>query len=129
MLHKNSSSQDFIKTLWWKYWIMYTNYTMQKTILHLNFLEAQIFIYTKKQKDVISNMIIKKGCNLSLSKTIFGIYFHHKVGVNMYATNPLLICTVFLKYPFWHLFQTEIKIDFKTNWKIFPVQTGFLLPV
>ena len=30
-------------------------------------------------------------------------------------TDPLLICTDFLKYPFWHLFQTEIKIDFKTN--------------
>ena len=90
MLHKNSSPQDFIKTLWWKYWIMYTNYTMQKTILHLNFLEAQIFIYTKKQKDVISNMIIKKGCNLSHSKFVYGIYFHNKVGVNMYATKTLL---------------------------------------
>ena len=28
---------------------------------------------------------------------------------------PLLICTGFLKYPFGHLFQTAIKIDFKTN--------------
>ena len=28
---------------------------------------------------------------------------------------PLLICTDFLKYPFGHLFQSEIKIDFKTN--------------
>ena len=31
-------------------------------------------------------------------------------------TNSLLICTGFLKYPFGHLFQTEIKIHFKTNW-------------
>jgi hypothetical protein len=30
-------------------------------------------------------------------------------------TNPLLICTGFLKYPFGHLFQTEKQIDFKTN--------------
>ena len=30
---------------------------------------------------------------------------------------PLLIC--FFKYPFGHLFQTEIKIDFKTNWNFF----------
>ena len=30
-------------------------------------------------------------------------------------SDPLLICTGFLKYPFGHLFQTEIKIDFKTN--------------
>ena len=29
--------------------------------------------------------------------------------------DPLLICTGFLKYPFGHLFQTEIKIDFKIN--------------
>ena len=28
---------------------------------------------------------------------------------------PLLICTGFLNYPFGHLFQTEIKINFKTN--------------
>ena len=42
-------------------------------------------------------------------------------------TDPLLIFTGFLKYPFVHLFQTEIKIDFKTNF--FPVQIGFLLPV
>ena len=26
---------------------------------------------------------------------------------------PLLISTVFLKYPFWHLFQTEKKINYK----------------
>ena len=43
--------------------------------------------------------------------------------------NPLLICAGFLKYPFGHLFQTEIKIDFKTNLIFFPVQTGYLLPV
>ena len=36
-----------------------------------------------------------------------------------------MICTGFLKYPFGHLFQTEIKIDLKTNWNFFPVQTGF----
>ena len=34
-------------------------------------------------------------------------------------TTPELICTGFLKYPFGHLFQTEIKIDFKTNWIFF----------
>ena len=49
--------------------------------------------------------------------------------LNMEELNPLLICTGFLKYSFGHLFQTEIKIDFKTNWIFFPVQTGFLLPV
>ena len=30
-------------------------------------------------------------------------------------TLPRLNCTGFLKYSFGHLFQTEIKIDFKTN--------------
>ena len=34
-------------------------------------------------------------------------------------TYPLLICTGFLKYPFGHSFQTEIKINFKTNWFFF----------
>ena len=32
---------------------------------------------------------------------------------------PLLICIGFLKYPFGHLFQTEIKIDCKTSWNFF----------
>ena len=44
----------------------------------------------------------------------------------MKVTIPLLICTGFLKYPFGHLFQTEIEIDFKTNRNFFKVQTGFL---
>ena len=38
---------------------------------------------------------------------------------------PLLICTGFLKYPFRHLFQTEIKIDFKTNWFFFQFKLDF----
>ena len=46
-----------------------------------------------------------------------------------HKSDSLLICTGFLKYPFGHLFQTEINIDFKTNWNFFPVQTWFLLPV
>ena len=29
--------------------------------------------------------------------------------------SPLLICTGFLKYPFGHLFQTEMEMDFKTK--------------
>ena len=30
-------------------------------------------------------------------------------------SNPLLISTDFLKYPFWHLFQTGIKFQLQTN--------------
>ena len=33
--------------------------------------------------------------------------------------NPMLICIGFLKYPFGHSFQTEIKIDFKKLTEIF----------
>ena len=41
--------------------------------------------------------------------------FHHNDPNFTKVIYPLLICSVFLKYPFGHLFQTEIKIDFKTN--------------
>ena len=48
------------------------------------------------------------------SKIIYPKYSKH-LPYTVAHTNPLLICTGFLKYPFGHLFQTEIKIDFKTN--------------
>ena len=52
-----------------------------------------------------------------------------EVSIDLHAmADPLLICTGFLKYPFGHLIQTEIKIDFKTDLIFFPVQSGFLLP-
>ena len=38
---------------------------------------------------------------------------------------PLLISTDFLKYPFWHLFQTGIKFQFVYNWNFFSVLTEF----
>ena len=46
---------------------------------------------------------------------IYAIEILGSVCSQYYASVPLLICTGFLKYPFGHLFQTEIKIDFKTN--------------
>ena len=36
--------------------------------------------------------------------------FVHAQGIKIVHAGPLLISTDFLKYPFWHLFQTEKKI-------------------
>ena len=67
--------------------------------------------------------------SVNLESRLWLCRFFQKLNKTHSYPDPLLICTGFLKYPFGHLFQTEIKIDFKTNWNFFPVQTGFLLPV
>ena len=40
-------------------------------------------------------------------------------------TVPLLISTDFLKYPFWHLFETGIKISVRLQLNFFSVLTEF----
>ena len=59
------------------------------------------------------------------------LLFDGKIVCNFFPLdfNPLMICTGFLKYPFGHLFQTEIKIKLSTNWNFFSVITEILLPV
>ena len=48
-----------------------------------------------------------------------------RISMTCQHTNPLLICTDFLKFPFRHSFQTGIKIQLETNWKFFSVVTEF----
>ena len=66
------------------------------------------FIVKEKQKNEVQFImtIIKVACTYKY------LFPHLFMQFSLYVhTYPLLISTDFLKYPFWHLFQTEKKFQ------------------